>query len=263
MKLYLQNIDLQFLIGCSIFNGDNWLHFGKPNYCNFACCNKISLHLNMSHQTSTELSAQIKKLYPEFSLELIEDLLLQGKLKNIQAGDILMDVGSHINEVPLILEGKLKVFRPHEDGHELFLYYLGQGDACAISLACSSGHQRISRIRAEAVESCLLFAFPVRFMDEWMLKHRTWYYYVLNTYRFRFEEILKSLDSVAFYKLDERVEQYLKLQKIQSKSNLLEITHQEIAMELNSSREVISRILKKMENNGKIEMGRNHIEILF
>jgi CRP/FNR family transcriptional regulator, anaerobic regulatory protein len=218
----------------------------------------------MAEQTTTiELSAQIKKLYPEFSLALIEDLLLHGKLKTMQSGELIMDVGSHINEVPLILKGRIKVFRPHDDGHELFLYYLGIGDACAISLACSSGNQRISRIRAEAVEPCLLFAFPVRFMDEWMLKHRTWYYYVLNTYRFRFEEILKSLDSVAFYKLDERVEQYLKLQKEQTKNNKLEITHQEIAMELNSSREVISRILKKMENNGKIEMGRNHIEILF
>lgn len=210
-----------------------------------------------------ELAAQIKKLYPDFSFELIEDLLKHGKLKTIRPGEVIMDVGSHINEVPLILEGKLKVFRPHEDGHELFLYYLGAGDACAISLACSSGNQRISRIRAEAVDTCLLFVFPVRFMDEWMLQHRTWYYYVLNTYRFRFEEILKSLDNVAFYKLDERVEQYLSLQKKQSNSNILEITHQEIAMELNSSREVISRILKKLEKSGKITMGRNHIEVKF
>jgi CRP/FNR family transcriptional regulator len=218
----------------------------------------------MSNQiTTTDLSAQIKTLFPDFSLELIEDLLMHGKLKTIKPGEMIMDIGSHINEVPLIMDGRLKVFRPHEDGHELFLYYLGSGDACAISLACSSGHQRISRIRAEAVDSCLLFAFPVKFMDEWMLKHRTWYYYVLNTYRFRFEEILKSLDNVAFYRLDERVEQYLRLQSKQNNSKMLEITHQEIAMELNSSREVISRLLKKLEKKGEIKMGRNHIEILF
>ena len=212
--------------------------------------------------TTTDLSARIKRLFPDFSLALIEDLLSQGKLKTIKPGEIIMDMGSHINEVPLILEGRLKVFRPHEDGHELFLYYLVAGNACAISLACSSGLQRISRIRAEAVDSCLLFVFPVRFMDEWMLKHRTWYYYVLNTYRYRFEEILKSLDNVAFYKLDERVEQYLKLQMNQTNNHKLEITHHEIAMELNSSREVISRLLKKLEKKGKIKMGRNHIEIL-
>lgn len=218
----------------------------------------VSMEIS-SAQTNTEL--ELKKLFPEFSLELIKDIISEGKRKTVAKGEMIMDVGSYINEIPLILKGKLKVIRPHDDGHELFLYYLEPGDACAISLACSSGIQRISRIRVETVEECEFFSFPVQKMDEWMLNHRSWYYYVLNTYRYRFEEVLKSLDSVAFYTLEHRVDYYLKQRSEAMNSLNINITHQEIALELNSSREVISRVLKKMEQEGKIQMGRNHITI--
>lgn len=210
-----------------------------------------------------QLYEKIRSKFPEFSSPLIDEILEKGKHKFIPHDEIIMDVGKTIIEIPLLLEGKIKVYRPDENEHELFLYYLYPGDACAISLSCSAGPRRISRIRAETEEECEVMSIPIQYMDEWMLKHRTWYYYVLNTYRFRFEEVLKTLDTIAFHKLDERLVIYLqKLREARNSNQLENITHQDIAYELNSSREVISRLLKKLEQLGRIKLGRNHIELI-
>lgn len=212
---------------------------------------KETLHLRLKHK------------FPEFSTSLIDEIIENGKHTFIPKDEVIMDAGRMITEIPLLLEGKIKVYRPDDLGNELFLYFLYPGDACAISLSCSYGNQRISRIRAETEEECEVISVPIHHMDEWMLQHRTWYYFVLGTYRFRFEEILKTLDSIAFHKLDERLVLYLKkLQEARGSNHLENITHQDIAYELNSSREVISRLLKKLEQRGNIQLGRNHIILL-
>lgn len=214
----------------------------------------------MDHET---LHLRLKNNFPEFSAPLIDEIIEKGKHKFIPSDEVIMDAGKMITEIPLLLKGRIKVYRPDDSGNELFLYFLYPGDACAISLSCSYGNQRISRIRAETEEECEVLAVPIHHMDEWMLQHRTWYYFVLGTYRFRFEEILKTLDSIAFHKLDERLVIHLKkLREAQGSDHLENITHQDIAYELNSSREVISRLLKKLEQRGHIHLGRNHIQLL-
>lgn len=206
-------------------------------------------------------SQQLKDVFPEFSLDLIEDILHTGTHRFIDAGTEIMDVGKQIREVPLLLKGKIKVFRPDEQGNELFLYFLYPGDACALSLVCSASTGR-SNVRAEAVEECEIIAVPVQYMDEWMRKYRTWYYYVLGTYRARLEEVLRTVDGIAFHNMDERLVKYLLKNQEAAGGNELHITHQDIAYELNSSREVISRLLKKLEQRGVISLGRNSIKIL-
>jgi len=208
-----------------------------------------------------DLEIELKRVFPEFSQPLIEEIVQHGVYQKISEGTEIMDMGSQIREVPLLLQGKIKVFRPDDHGNELFLYFLHPGNACALSLVCSVSNGK-SNVRAETVEDCRIIAVPVRYMDEWMLKHRTWYYYVLSTYRSRLEEVLKTVDGIAFHKMDERLVKYLLKYQKSNNENILHITHQDIAYELNSSREVISRLLKKMEQRELIKLGRNSIEIL-
>lgn len=203
----------------------------------------------------------LRAKFPDFSEELIQDMVEHGEVKNLPANSILMDVGKSIQSIPLLLEGNMKVMRPDDEGNELFLYYLYPGDACALSLVCSFSN-RNSNVRAETIEDSSLLFVPIKFMDEWMSKHRSWYHYVLSTYQRRLEGVLQTVDSIAFRKMDERLIDYLKKVMDMSRSNVIHSTHQDIAQELNSSREVISRLLKKLEQRGQIKLGRNKIEVI-
>jgi CRP/FNR family transcriptional regulator, anaerobic regulatory protein len=208
-----------------------------------------------------EMKEILKEQFTSFNHLLVEDIASESHFMHVPAGDVIMDIGWYIKQVPLLYKGHVKVFREDEDGNELFLYYLYPGDACAISLVCS-GHEKISKIRAVALEDSEFIAFPIKFMDDWMLKHKDWYYFVLDTYSFRFEEVLKTVDDIAFHKMDERLVRYLKKAMNAHDSNEIPLSHQDIAYELNSSREVISRLLKKLEQRGKIVLHRGQIEIL-
>lgn len=143
----------------------------------------------------------------------------------------------------------------------MFLYYINPGETCAISLVCSE-RDRKSKIKAVTVENTKFIAIPIRYMDEWMSAHKPWYYFVMETYRKRFEETLNTIDSIAFRKLDERLLEYLNKIAVGQNSRTVKTTHQDIANELNSSREVISRLLKQMEKNGMVQLSRNRIDLL-
>ncbi len=148
-----------------------------------------------------------------------------------------------------------------EDGGEFFMYYLESGNACALSMICAT-KQEVSQVKAKSVDDTKVLTIPIGIMDDLMKDYKTWYYFVLETYRTRFEELLFVIDSITFKALDERLIFYLKNQYHKLKTRQLHITHQEIAGDLNSSREVISRLLKKMEQRGEVILNRNYIEWL-
>lgn len=203
----------------------------------------------------------LKKHFPGFETELMDEIDQLGKIISFPANELMMDFGAPIEMIPLIFKGNVKVYREDENGNELFLYYLESSDACALSLVCS-GRDKISRVRAVAVEETLAIAIPISKMDEWMQKYRSWYQYVLETYQFRLEELLRTIDTIAFKRMDDRLIEYLRKTSEAHNSLILNETHQSIAQELNSSREVISRLLKKLEQKGMIKLSRNQIEII-
>lgn len=204
----------------------------------------------------------LKEYFPILSdPAFLDDFEEVAEFKTINDGESIVKIGNTIQQIPLLYEGLIKVFREDDEGNELFLYYIYPGQACAISFVCSV-KERISQVRAEAVDNCKFFSVPIDNMNIWMQKHKCWYYFVLDTYQSRLEEVLKALDSVAFKKMDERLLEYLKKNAKAQDNPVLTLTHQEIAYELNSSREVISRLLKKMEQLGLIKMGRNSIELI-
>lgn len=208
----------------------------------------------------TEVKEYLQKFFPRFDNELRELIAEKSILRHFEAGEVLMHTGQYIRSVMLVAEGHVKLYREsEEDGSEYFVYYLEPGDACALSLVCAT-RQETSEITAKAMEASTVIAMPISLMDDLMRQNKSWYYFVLETYRNRFEELLEVVDNIAFKSMDERLEFYLKKQVAELGSRQLRVTHQEIANDLNSSREVISRLLKKMEHAGKVNLNKNYIE---
>lgn len=205
--------------------------------------------------------AEFQQVFPDiYERETAEVVLGTAKLKKLRADDWMVDIGDPIVYMPLLLKGQLRILREDEEGHELLLYYIRPGETCAMSLTCCSGNA-VSNVRAVAEEDTELLLLPIQIIDEWTTKYPSFKSFILKTYQRRFEELLNTIDGIAFHNLDDRLSQLLK-QKSEKEGSVLKTTHQELANQLNSSREVISRLLKQMERKGKIQMGRNKITLL-
>lgn len=202
-----------------------------------------------------------KKLFPQFEPELIEILDRNSTERVFQPGEVIVRSGQYIKSTVLVISGRIKIYRENDEGGEFLIYYLGPGEACAVSLICAIQSQT-SEITAKAIEETEVVMFPVNLMDELMIKFKSWSHFVIQTYRARFDEMLTVIDNIAFRNMDERLEFYLKRAKTNAGQTSLNLTHQQIADDLNSSREVISRLLKKMEQLGRIKLNRNSIEII-
>ena len=205
------------------------------------------------------ISQYINQLFPQFEPGLKEKLIANCTIKKFDTGEVLMSPGQYFRSTMLIVEGRVKLYRQGEEGNEFFLYYIEPGGACALSMICAA-RQETSEVMAKAVEDTVALLIPIQLMDELMRDYKTWYYFVLETYRNRYEELLTMVDNIAFKSMDERLEFYLKNQSEKLKTRQLNITHQEIANDLSTSREVISRLLKKMEQRGDLHLHRNYIE---
>lgn len=196
-----------------------------------------------------------------FEDELIDQIIQVGILKEVKEGDVLIEIGDYLRSMPLLLSGAIKILREDNNGDELLLYFLERGDTCAMSLTCCLGHSK-SEIRAIAELDTTLIMIPVQKMEEWTGKYKSWRNFVMESYHTRLMEMLETIDSIAFMNMDERLVKYLRdKQKIVGEP-VINSTHQEIAYELNTSRVVISRLLKKLETLGKIKLNRNSIDIL-
>ena len=202
-----------------------------------------------------------KQLFPDFEPALIEMIEKEAVQRTFYAGDVIMRTGQFIKSTVLVLEGRIKIYRENQDGGEFLMYYLEPGQACAVSVICAI-QSTTSEIMAQAEENTEVLMIPIQLMDEMMNKYKTWYQFVIQTYRGRFEELLSVVDNIAFRNMDERLEVYLKRHAGDSGKKQIELSHQQIADDLNSSREVISRLLKKMEQRNLVKLHRNMIELL-
>lgn len=204
----------------------------------------------------------IQQNFPFFKEpELVEAIANVATEINVKEGNSIIKVGEFIKSTPLITKGLLKIVRQDDDGNEILLYYLDGGNTCVMTVTCCMKQEK-SKIKAIAEIDTHLLLIPFHYMDEWMRNYRSWRNFILQTYSTRFEEMLATLDSVAFESLDNRLLRYLAERESALETHEFNITHQQIAQELNSSREAVSRLLKKLENNGKIQLGRNKIKLL-
>lgn len=196
-----------------------------------------------------------------FEKELLDEIIEVSKIVSIKKDDVLMDIGKYIKSMPLLISGAIKIMREDFDEGELLLYFLERGDTCAMTLACCMGDKK-SEIRAIAENDGVVAMIPVGKMEEWMGKYKSWRAFVFESYNSRFNELLSAIDNIAFMKMDERLLNYLHEKSKIENTKIINKTHKEIAYELNSSRVVISRLLKALENEGTVKLNRNTIEIL-
>lgn len=209
------------------------------------------------------MSEKIKEVLEKtiFEPTLKEEILNSGRLKKAKVGQTVISPDDQAQEMPLVMSGLLRVMRTDDNGNEVFLYYLEGGETCAMSITCCLEGKR-SSFHVVAEEDSELWLMPVSQLDNWITKYKNFRRFVFNSYQTRFDELLQTIDSMAFMNLDERLYNYLLDKKMASGSFEIKKTHQQIANELNTSRVVISRLLKKLEKEDKIEQRRNYIEIL-
>jgi CRP/FNR family transcriptional regulator len=208
-----------------------------------------------------EVSDHLSRFHSIFEPALLADLDANSMLMTVKSGETMLNPGQTIRAVPLLLSGTFKVSRVDDEGHELLLYYVKEGESCAMTFTCCMmAHSSV--IRGTAEEDSELLCVPMTVMDEWMTKYPTWKRFVMSTILNRFTEILKSIDEIAFKKLDDRLVNYLKEKSKVTGSSLINLSHQQIADELGTNRVVVSRLLKKLEIDKKLLLYRNQVKLL-
>jgi CRP/FNR family transcriptional regulator len=214
-------------------------------------------------------SKKIKKMEDEvrkhfgflFEPELLDEMERSGRVKNVKRGEQLVNAGDYIKSMPLVISGSIKVMREDDEGYELLLYFLDRSETCTMMMDCCMANKKSEIVAVAETDAEILF-LPIQKMEEWLTKYKTWRNFVFKSYNDRMHEILKSLDNIAFKKMDDRLSHYLAEKQKFSKNGIIQNTHQEIAYDLHTSRVVISRLLKKLENDGKIKLQRNSIKII-
>tara|TARA_R110002072_G_scaffold96968_5_gene213080 strand:+ start:6789 stop:7427 length:639 start_codon:yes stop_codon:yes gene_type:complete len=196
-----------------------------------------------------------------FEETLIDEIREIGIKKEFVEDSIIIEIGDYIKSMPLLINGAIKILREDDNGDELVLYYLESGDTCAMTLSCCMGQTK-SKIRAIAETDVELIMLPKEKMTIWLSNYKSWQTYILQSYHSRMEELLEAVDAIAFLKMDERIFKFLKDKAMVTGDDVVHATHQEISQDLHTSRVVVSRLLKKLENEGKIKLFRNSIKVL-
>lgn len=203
-----------------------------------------------------EIFSQLKN-----SPELLFTLKQKGKVIQAKAGDIIMDSDVEIDAVPIVLSGMLRILRSDEEGRDILLYYLSEGESCILSLLGGDQPQELN-IRAEAETDSEILLLPIDQLGLMMRESPEWLDYIFKLYHKRFEELLQVVESVAFKKMDERLLDLLKKKAVMKQTDILHITHEQLAGELGTARVVVSRLLKQMEKEGMAVLGRNSIRLM-
>jgi CRP/FNR family transcriptional regulator, anaerobic regulatory protein len=208
------------------------------------------------------MTRSLETIFPSFEKELLQEIIQKGEMKVFAEDETLVKTGQYFRSILLIVDGLVKVYREDQQGDEFFIYYLQPGQACALSMKCQLRNET-SQVLAKAVTETLVITVPIDCMDEWMTKYKSWYHFVMDTYRNRIEELLQTIDDIAFRNMDDRLLSYIKREQQVHNSSILTINHTAVAEELNSSREVVSRLMKKVSEKGLIRLLKNQqVEIL-
>ena len=196
------------------------------------------------------------------SPELVQKLYEYGITKTYQEGDIILDENSSIRSIPIVMKGMMKVIRTEEDGREILLYYIKAGESCIMSFL-GGMHNEKSIVKAEVEEDTEILFLPVDKVSLFIKEYPEWLDYIFRLYHKRFEELLDIINAIAFKKVDERLLNLLQKKSKLSNSSTIIITHEQLANELGTARVVVSRLLKQLEEEGKLKLGRNKIQLLF
>ena len=208
--------------------------------------------------TSTLLTDRYQNILEPTLLGEIEK---QGQLRRIPAGTTMIDIGDRLRYMPLVLDGAIKIVQEDERDHEYLLYYLETGDSCAMTMTCCLGNKR-SDIRAVTEQDTTLYMIPVERMEEWLVRYKSWRAFVFDSYDVRMREMMEAVNVLAFHNMEERLYKYLRDRALVLGTPTLDITHYQIANDLNTSRVVVSRLMKKLAMDGRVGAERNQVTVL-
>lgn len=195
------------------------------------------------------------------SPELIDKLYQYSIRKEYQAGSIILNENSSIRSIPIVTNGTLKVIRTEEDGREILLYYIKAGESCIMSFL-GGMHNETSKVKAEVEEDAEILFLPMDKVALFIKEYPQWLDYIFRLYHKRFEELLEIVNAIAFKKVDDRLLSLLYKKQELTENNILNITHEQLANELGTARTVVSRLLKQLEEIGKVKLGRNKIILM-
>ena len=184
-----------------------------------------------------------------------------GFTKYFEEGEVILNENAYIKAIPIVLSGSIKVHKTEEDGREILLYYIRTGESCIMSFL-GGIHQDTSKVKAIAEEKCEILFVPIDKVSLMIREFPEWLDYIFKLYHKRFEELLELVNAVTFKKADERLLKLLKDKSDNLGEKELHITHEDLALELGTVRVVVSRLLKQLEHEGEIRLGRNKIELL-
>ncbi len=195
------------------------------------------------------------------SPDLVEKLYKNSIQKNYEAGSIILDENSHIRSIPIVMKGMMKVIRTEQDGREILLYYIKAGESCIMSFL-GGLHNETSKVKAEVEEEAEILFLPMDKVSLFIKEHPEWLDYIFRLYHKRFEELLEIVNAIAFKKVDERLLNLLQKKSELAKSKTILVTHEQLANELGTARVVVSRLLKQLEENQVLQLGRNKITLM-
>ncbi len=204
------------------------------------------------------LPAHFKEI---FEPKLLKEMETKTERKSVKSGALILGVGQTVRVMPIVLSGSISISRTDEEGREILMYYINPNESCAMTFTCCMEHFP-SEVKAMAEDDTELLLVPVQLMDQWLVKYPSWKSFVMNTIRIRFNDLLRTIDQLVFQRLDERLVSYLKEKSRATGSTLINLSHEQIATELATSRVVISRLLKRLENDKKVLLYRNQLKIL-
>ena len=202
-----------------------------------------------------------ERFHSIFEPQLINEICGKGKMRSFKPDEVIVDIGTLITQMPLVISGSIKILTEDDKGDELLLYFLELGETCAVTLNCCTRKTK-STVRAVTETAAEILFVPVEMMEEWMIKYKSWRTYVLDSYNERLNEMVHAIDTIVFKSLEERLRGYLKDKAWMSKSAILHISHQDIANDLHVSRVATSRIMKKLEAENFIRQQRNKIVVV-
>ncbi|WP_235300052.1 Crp/Fnr family transcriptional regulator [Porphyromonas sp. COT-108 OH1349] len=195
------------------------------------------------------------------SPELVEKLYRYGILKVYEAGSVILNENAHIRSIPIVMKGVMKVLRTEEDGREILLYYIRAGESCIMSFL-GGLHHETSKVRVEIEEDAEILFLPVDKVSLFMREHPEWLDYIFRSYHKRFEELLETVNAIAFKRMDERLLDLIRKKVELTGNNTIQITHEQLAGELGTARAVVSRLLKQLEEADIVRLGRNKISVV-
>ena len=203
--------------------------------------------------------AEIKKYLPVFTEELMSEIANYGLIKEIPEGVEILKEGQYIKAIPIVLEGLVKVFTRMEE-KELLLYYIGPAQSCIMSFSAGMSNAP-SRIFAFTEDASIILLLPSDKLGKWK-QYPAINELFFQQYNLRYTEMLDTINSLLFDKMDQRLYNYL-LEKSKLKGEkILTVRHKQIAGELGTAREVITRVMKRLEQEGKVRQLPEGIQII-